>query len=209
MDIIKVALVEDDADIRKLTASLINIYPDLECIGSFTSAEEFEINLPNLHPDIVLMDIGLPGKTGIECIRDNGPVKQSIQYLVYSDHQDSREVYEALAAGANGYVLKGTTPEKLAEAIREMHKGGSPMSRQISRMVASSFKTNEKKHPDFEKLTPQEWEVLTRLERGLAYKEIAAERFVSEHTVRSQVRSIYEKLHVHTRTEALNKLHSR
>lgn len=209
MDIIKVALVEDDADIRKLTASLINIYPDLECIGTFANAEEFENSLPTLNPDIVLMDIGLPGKTGIECIRDIGPAKQSIQYLVYSDHQDSREVYDALAAGANGYVLKGTTPEKLAEAIRELHQGGSPMSRQISRMVASSFKNNEKKHPDFEKLTPQEWEVLTRLERGLAYKEIAAERFVSEHTVRSQVRSIYEKLHVHTRTEALNKLHSR
>jgi len=209
MDIIKVALVEDDADIRKLTASLINIYPDLECIGTFTNAEEFENSLPTLNPDIVLMDIGLPGKTGIECIRDIGPAKQSIQYLVYSDHQDSREVYDALAAGANGYVLKGTTPEKLAEAIRELHQGGSPMSRQISRMVASSFKNNERKHPDFEKLTPQEWEVLTRLERGLAYKEIAAERFVSEHTVRSQVRSIYEKLHVHTRTEALNKLHSR
>lgn len=208
-DIIKVALVEDDADIRKLTASLINIYPDLECIGSFNSAEEFENNLHTVNPDIVLMDIGLPGKSGIECIRDCSSMKETIQYLVYSDHQDSREVYDALAAGANGYVLKGTTPEKLAEAIRDMYQGGSPMSRQISRMVASSFKTNEKKHPDFEKLTPQEWEVLIRLERGLAYKEIAAERFVSEHTVRSQVRSIYEKLHVHTRTEALNKFHNK
>lgn len=204
---IKVVIVEDDVDIRKMTASLLNFYPDIECIGSFSNTQDFVKSLEHSYPNVVLMDIGLPIQNGIDCIRICSPEHPKIEFLIYSDHLDSREVFEALAVGANGYVLKGSAPEKLAEAIRDIHAGGSPMSRQISRMVATSFKQNEKKHPDFDSLTAQEWVVMEGLEKGLAYKEIAAIRYVSEHTVRSQVRSIYEKLHVHTRTEALNKLH--
>jgi DNA-binding NarL/FixJ family response regulator len=207
--LIRVAIVEDDQEIRKLTASLLNFYTDIECVGVFGNAEEFIANFTHLSLEVVLMDIGLPGMTGIECIRKCSVDHPEIEFLIYSDHLDTRNVFEALAAGANGYVVKGGSPEKLAEAIREIKFGGSPMSRQISRMVASSFKNNESLHPDFEKLSPQEWEVLKGLDKGMAYKEIASVRFVSEHTVRSQVRSIYEKLHVHTRTEALNKLHDK
>jgi DNA-binding NarL/FixJ family response regulator len=206
---IRIAIVEDDSEIRKLTCSILNFYPDLECIGLFGSAEEFKDALPSLHTDVVLMDIGLPGLSGIECIRQCRSGLPSVEFIMFTDHTDSREVFEALAAGASGYVLKGGLPEQLAEAIREVHAGGSPMSRQIARMVAGSFKRTEPLYPDLENLTPQEREVLKFLDKGLSYKEIASEKFVSEHTIRSQVRSIYRKLEVHTRTEALNKVHGR
>ena len=206
---IRVAIVEDDADIRKMTASLLNFYPDIECVGAFGDAEGFEENLPSLRPDVVLMDIGLPGRSGIECVRDCRKKNTGVEFVMFTDHTDTKEVFEALAAGASGYVLKGGTPDRLAEDIREVQAGGSPMSRQISRMVAASFLRMEPKHPHLEKLSPQEWEVLHGLDKGWSYKEIAAQRYVSEHTVRTQVRSIYEKLQVHTRTEALNLLHGR
>jgi DNA-binding NarL/FixJ family response regulator len=206
---IRVAIVEDDAEIRKLTVSLLNFYADIEGVGAFGSAEDFAKNLPSLRPDVVLMDIGLPGMSGIECVRACHLEHPSIEFIMFTDHSDTKEVFEALAAGATGYVLKGGLPEQLASAIREVKEGGSPMSRQISRMVATAFRQSEQKHPKLEKLTPQEWEVLHCLDKGWAYKEIAARRFVSEHTVRTQVRSIYQKLQVHTRTEALNLLHGR
>ena len=129
--------------------------------------------------------------------------------MMFTDHTESKGVFEALAAGASGYVVKGGTPERLADAIRDVKAGGSPMSRQISRMVTNAFQQTEKKYPELEKLTEQEHTVLRGLDNGWSYKEIATQRFVSEHTVRTQVRSIYEKLQVHTRTEALNKLHGR
>ncbi|MCI1267524.1 MAG: response regulator transcription factor [Saprospiraceae bacterium] len=209
MQIIKVAIVEDDQDIRELTAGLLNFYNDIECVGVFGSAEDFMISIPNIIANVVLMDIGLPGMNGIECIKSSSKLFPNIEFLIYSDHLDTQDVFQALTVGANGYVLKGSSPEKLVDAIRDIHAGGSPMSRQISRMVAASFQKNETLHPDFEKLTTQEWEVLKGLDKGYAYKEIASIRFVSEHTVRSQVRSIYEKLHVHSRTDALNKYHKK
>ncbi|MCC7027830.1 MAG: response regulator transcription factor [Saprospiraceae bacterium] len=209
MQIIKVAIVEDDQDIRELTAGLLNFYNDIECVGVFGSAEDFMISIPNIIANVVLMDIGLPGMNGIECIKSSSKIFPNIEFLIYSDHLDTQDVFQALTVGANGYVLKGSSPEKLVDAIRDIHAGGSPMSRQISRMVAASFQKNETLHPDFEKLTTQEWEVLKGLDKGYAYKEIASIRFVSEHTVRSQVRSIYEKLHVHSRTDALNKYHKK
>ena len=209
MQIIKVAIVEDDQDIRELTAGLLNFYNDIECVGVFGSAEDFMISIPNIIANVVLMDIGLPGMNGIECIKSSSKLFPNIEFLIYSDHLDTQDVFQALTVGANGYVLKGSSPEKLVDAIRDIHAGGSPMSRQISRMVAASFQKNETLHPDFEKLTTQEWEVLKGLDKGYAYKEIASIRFVSEHTVRSQVGSIYEKLHVHSRTDALNKYHKK
>ncbi len=206
---IRIALVEDEPEIRKLTASLLNFYPDLECVGTFASAEEFARAFPNLEVDVVLMDIGLPAQNGIEAVRQWHPKYAAVEFVMFTTHTDSREVFEALAAGAAGYVLKGGEPEQLADAIREVKAGGSPMSRQIARMVAASFQRTEPQFPELEKLTKQEREVLKGLDKGLAYKEIAAQHYVSEHTVRSQVRSIYEKLEVHTRTEALNKFHGR
>ena len=206
---IKIAIVEDDADIRKLTASLLNFYADMECIGIYSSAEEFSLALPLHQPDVVLMDIGLPKQNGIECVRENHAKFPEVEFVMFTDHTDTQGVFEALAAGATGYVLKGGMPEKLVDAIREVKNGGSPMSRQISRMVTAYFHRTEPQFPELENLTEQERVVLNGLDKGWSYKEIAAKRHVSEHTVRSQVRSIYEKLQVHTRIEALNKIHKR
>jgi DNA-binding NarL/FixJ family response regulator len=206
---IRIVLVEDDPEIRQLTAGLLHFFDDLECVGAFGSAEEFVRALPTLNADVVLMDIGLPGQSGTACVQAQHSRYPALEFVMFTDHADSQAVFEALAAGASGYVLKGGLPEQLAEAVREVHAGGSPMSRQIARMVAASFKRTEPQFPELQKLTKQEQEVLKGLDKGLAYKEIAALYFVSEHTVRSQVRSIYQKLEVHTRTEALNKLHGR
>lgn len=202
---IKVAIVEDDNEIRKLTASLLNFYEEIECVGTFSNAEEFSQALPSLQPDVVLMDIGLPQQNGIECVRENHLKFPDIEFLMFTNSIDTKGVFEALASGATGYVLKGGKPEKLIESIREVKAGGSPMSRQISRMVTATFQQTEKKYPELEKLTEQEHEVLKGLYLGWSYKEIANHRFVSEHTVRSQVRSIYQKLQVHTRAEVMLK----
>ena len=155
------------------------------------------------------MDIGLPGQNGIACVRECKPAFPNVEFVMFTDHLDSNEIFEALAAGATGYVLKGGTPERLAQDIRDVQAGGSPMSRQISRMVTASFQRTETRHPHLERLTKQEWEVLRGLAQGWSYKEIATRNFVSEHTIRSQVRSIYQKLEVHTRTEALNILNKK
>jgi DNA-binding NarL/FixJ family response regulator len=202
---IRVTIVEDDAEIRKMTSSLLNLFADIECSCTFCSAEEFEKALPTLEADVVLMDIGLPGKNGIDCIKTCKNA-QEMNFIMFTTHLEAQNVFDALAAGATGYILKGCNPDRLADAIREVHEGGSPMSREISRLVTSSFKRTEKLFPNLEKITTQEHEVLKGLEKGWSYREIAAQRFVSEHTVRSQVRSIYEKLEVHSRTEALNKV---
>lgn len=202
---IKVAIVEDDNEIRKLTASLLNFYNDIECIGTFASAEDFSIALTAFQPDVVLMDIGLPQQNGIDCIRENHQKYPNIEFIMFTNSVDTKAVFEALSVGASGYVLKGGTPEKLVESIREVKAGGSPMSRQISRMVVATFQRTEKQYQELETLTEQEREVLKGLYQGWSYKEIASHRFVSEHTVRSQVRSIYQKLQVHTRTEMMLK----
>ena len=202
---IKIAIVEDDNEIRKLTASLLNFYDNIECVGTFDSAEAFSMALPAIQPDVVLMDIGLPHQNGIDCVRDNHLKYPHIEFIMFTNSIDTKGVFEALSAGASGYVVKGCPPEKLIESIREVKAGGSPMSRQISRMVVAAFQTMNKAYPELEKLTEQEQAVLKGLYQGWSYKEIANHRFVSEHTVRSQVRSIYQKLQVHTRTEMMLK----
>ena len=202
---IKIAIVEDDNEIRKLTASLLNFYKDIECVGTFEDAEAFSKALPTLFPDVVLMDIGLPQQDGIDCVRENHLKFPNIEFIMFTNSIDTKGVFDALAAGATGYVLKGGTPEKLVESIRDVKAGGSPMSRQISRMLTATFQETEKKYPELEKLTQQEHEVLKGLYLGWSYKEIAHHRYVSEHTVRSQVRSIYHKLQVHTRMEVMLK----
>ena len=205
---IKVAIVEDDNEICSLTASLLNLSEGIECLYTFESAEAFKIALP-IAVDVVLMDIGLPQQNGIDCVRDCKPMCQNIEFIMFTDHIDRKGVFEALAVGATGYVLKGGIPERLVDAIREVKEGGSPMSRRISRMVTASFQRTEEQFPELEKLTEQERNVLRGLNEGLTYKEIATSKYVSENTIRSQVRSIYDKLQVHTRTEALRKVYGR
>lgn len=203
---IRVALVEDDAELRKLTAAVLNFYADIECVGACDSAEMLEATIDAIRPDVVLMDIGLPGQDGIGCVRELKPRYRSTQFVMLTAHNDPGKTFQALQAGATGYILKTATPEKLAEAVREVVAGGSPMSAGIARLVVESFQPAE---PELDKLTKTEREVLADLEAGYSYKEIAARRFIDLTTVQSHIRHIYEKLQVHSRTEAVNKAYGR
>lgn len=204
---IKVCLVEDDTEIRDLTKSVLELDTTISCKPNFESAEEFLECFPTLDVDIVLMDIGLPKMSGIECVKKCAQIRSKPDFVMYTTHFENQEVFEALRSGAKGYILKGGSPERLIQDIHDIAQGGSPMSPQISRMVAESFNRNTKAISDLEKLTKQEWEVLKALDKGLNYKEIASDRYVSAHTVRAQIRSIYEKLHVHSKIEAVKILH--
>lgn len=203
---IKVCLVEDDEEIRLLTKDVLEMKEDIMCVETCCSAEDFIEKLPELNVDIVMMDIGLPGMSGIDCVRKCTENAQKPDFVMYTTHFDSQEVFEALRVGARGYILKGGNPDRLIQDIYDIAEGGSPMSPQISRLVAESFNNANKPNSELEKLSKQEWEVLKALNKGLNYKEIAAERFVSTHTVRAQIRSIYDKLHVHSKVEAIKKI---
>lgn len=200
---IRICLVEDDEDIRQLTKGVLELSSEIKCVAEFSNAEDFLKNTDRLNADFVLMDIGLPGMSGIECVKHCNIKSKGIDFIMYTTHFDANDVFEALKAGAKGYILKGGSPEKLIQDVFEMADGGSPMSPQISRLVTNSFNKYENLNESLSKLTKQEWEVLSGLEKGLNYKEIASQKFVSTHTVRAQIRSIYEKLHVHTKLEAI------
>lgn len=206
---IRVALVEDDAELRKLTAAILNFFDDMECVGAYDSAEAFSQAIAAARPDVVLMDIGLPGEDGIACVRKLKPLHQNTQFVMLTAQNDPQKTFTALQAGATGYLLKTAPPEKIAESVREVVGGGSPMSAAIARLVVESFQQNETEAPELARLTKTEREVLDDLEAGYSYKEIAARRFVDMSTVQSHIRHIYEKLEVHSRTEAVNKAFGR
>ncbi len=200
---ITVCIVEDDDDIRNLTKQVVELSGNIVFTHEFTNAEEFLKESNDLVVDIILMDIGLPGLSGIECVRQCISEGSDFNFIMSTTHFDASEVFEALKAGAKGYILKGGPPNKLIEDIYEMASGGSPMSPQISRLVIDSFHKQTQSLNELSGLTKQEWEVLSGLEKGLTYKEIASQKYVSAHTVRAQIRSIYEKLHVHNKVEAV------
>lgn len=203
---VRVAIVDDDKVIREGTASLITGYSELECVGAFETAEVFMQEIKIIRPHVVLMDIGLPGHSGIMCIRHIKPLYPQMQFMIFTVYDNPEKIFDALEAGATGYVLKNIPPEKLAEAILELSKGGSPMSAQIARMVVDSFSMKDKNKAGMNVLTIREKEVLHLLSKSYLYKEIAARLFISNDTVRTYIRSIYEKLQVHTRSEAVNRL---
>jgi DNA-binding NarL/FixJ family response regulator len=201
--LIRICLVEDDAEIRRLTKEVLELNSDISCVATCDSAEAFMARSKHLEVDIVMMDIGLPGLSGIECVRKCTKNASKPNFIMYTTHFDANEVFEALKAGAKGYILKGGPPNRLVEDIYDMANGGSPMSPQISRLVIDSFHKHTPLLNEINSLTKQEWEVLSGLEKGLTYKEIATLKYVSAHTVRAQIRSIYEKLHVHNKVEAI------
>lgn len=205
---ISVAIVEDIKDIREGLRLLIDNSNDFLCREVYASAEEALKGLPQSLPDVVLMDINLPGINGIDCVRQLKQECPGTQFIMSTVYEDDDNIFESLKAGATGYLLKKTEPVKILEAIREVHAGGSPMSSQIARKVIATF---QPKHgiDDVEILTPKEKEILKALSKGLRYKEIASEMHISIETVRSHVRRIYEKLQVQSRTEALNKVYGR
>jgi RNA polymerase sigma factor (sigma-70 family) len=206
---IRVALVEDDSQVRDRLVSLIDSSPGFQCAAACATAEEALQRLPTLSPDVVLMDIHLPGMSGIECIRRLKQQQPQLQITMLTVFEDHDRIFQSLAAGASGYLLKQTPPGKLLEAIAELHRGGSPMSAQIARQVVEAFQRPASDQAGGENLTPREQEIIQLLARGYLYKEIADQLGLSVETVRTHLHRIYEKLHVHTRTEAVMKLFGR
>jgi len=204
---IRVALVEDDRQVREGLAVLIGNSPGLACVAACVSAEIALQRLPALDPDVVLMDIQLPGISGIECIlrlKHLCPGAQIMMLTVFEDHD---RIYQSLKAGASGYLLKQTPPAELLAAITELHRGGAPMSSQIARRVVEAFQRPVPTDAGDHQLSPREQEIVSLLAQGHLYKEIADQLGRSVETVRTHIRNIYDKLHVRTRTEAVNKIY--
>jgi len=205
LDAIKVAVVEDDSDVCHGLAMLINSAPGFICVATCPSAEEALVGLPEKQPDVILMDIGLPGMSGIECIRKLKHILPDTQVMMLTVFDDHDRIFESLKAGATGYLIKKTRPEHVVRAIRDLYAGGSPMSSQIARRVVEEFQRPPRRSDAADQLTTREQEVLAKLAQGFLYKEIATAIGVSLETVRTHVRNIYSKLEVRSRTEALNK----
>lgn len=202
---ITIGIVEDDSRIRWGLAAILQEEPDFECVGQFASGEEAIKHLPMLKPKVVIMDVNLPGMSGIDCVRQLTACENPPQVIMLTVRQDSEIIFASLAAGACGYLLKPPTAGQLIEAVRDVFAGGAPMTASIARRVAQSFKKEETKNPELQNLSPREVEVLELLAKGFAYKEVAADLNISYSTVQRHIESIYRKLHVHSRTHAVTK----
>lgn len=205
---INVAIVEDNNVIREGLGALINGTTGYSCIGAYSNCEDFLNKLLTIQPDVVLMDIGLPGMNGIEGVRLALEKKPDINILMLTVYEDSEKIFDALCAGACGYLVKKTPPAKLLEAIKDVYEGGSPMSSNVARQVITTFKESKntyEKKSDYELLSEREKSVLSLLADGYNYQEIADFLFISVDTVRHHIRNIYKKLHVHSQSEAVAK----
>jgi len=203
--LIKVAIVDDDEGIRSSLSLLIKRAPGFKLLGQYANGETAVKEIPQLLPDVVLMDINLPGMKGYECVRQLKAAHPTVQFLILTVYEDSESLFNSLRAGASGYLLKRTAEARLLEAIRDVYDGGSPMTPQLARRVVQFFSRPADESPPLARLTPAEREFLDLLANGYAYKEIADRKKISIDTVRSYVRTVYEKLHVHSRTEAVVK----
>ena len=209
MDTISVCIVEDNDDIRQSLEQIIMMADGYELSGSFISAESAISGIPKLKPNVVLMDINLGGMSGIDCVRELKPKNPDILFMMYTVYEEDEKIFEALAAGANGYILKKTAPAKLLESIRELAEGGAPMSSQIARKVVAVFQEKNPSSGLLDNLSNREHEILELLAKGLLYKEISTRLGIAQETVRKHVYHIYEKLHVNNRVEAVNKYFGR
>lgn len=205
---IRVSIVEDLAEIRDGLVDLVRSDRELLLVGSFEDAESAVYQLPALRPDIVVMDINLPGMSGIDCIKTVKEKCPGTQFMMFTVYENDDKVLQAMQAGATGYLLKRTKPEQILEGIKELNQGGSPMSSNIARKLLNIF-LHEKKAAKQDVLSDRENEVLQLLADGLLYKEIADRLYIGHGTVRQHLHNIYEKLHVHNRTEAVNKYFDR
>jgi DNA-binding NarL/FixJ family response regulator len=208
MQPIKICLVEDLKEVREGMVSLLALDERFEVLASYTDAEKAIEELEAWQPDIVIMDINLPGMNGIECIRKVKVECPKTQFIMFTIYEDDEKVFEALAAGASGYLLKKTPLAKICDSLVELHHGGSPMSTQIARKVIDRLRTNEITNK-VEILSSRENEVLQFLAKGFLYKEIADKLSITTSTVRQHIHKIYEKLHVQNRMEAINKVYGR
>ena len=202
---ISLAIVEDLDEVRDGLKNFISLSTDFTILDTFKTAEEALFDIPKLQPDIVIMDINLPGMNGIECIRQVKDKSPNTQFMMFTVYENDEKVFEALKAGASGYLLKNTGLVQLIESLKELYNGGSPMSANIARKLVTVFRNKETTTEAVEVLSPRENEILQLLSKGLLYKEIANQLGISVSTVRQHIHHIYEKLHVQNRTEAINK----
>jgi DNA-binding NarL/FixJ family response regulator len=202
---ITVSIVEDNDKLRGTLARVINRADGFHCVSDYANAEDALKNLPQARPNVVLMDINLPGMNGVECVRQLKQLLPQTQVMMLTVYEDTENIFNALTAGASGYMLKRTSSKELLEAIQEVHRGGSPMTMHIARKVVSSFQKTADTAQPAENLSEREQQVLDLLSQGLMYKEIADKLNISYETVHTYIRRIYEKLQVRTRTEAVTK----
>ena len=213
---IGICIVDDNKDIRSALEQIIQMSDGYQLLGAYESVQDALKFIPIIKPEVVLMDINLgEGESGIDCVRHLKADNPDILFMMCTVYEDDEKIFEALTAGASGYILKKTAPHKLLEAIRELQAGGAPMSSQIARKVVEAFQQRQiseqplTEHKSLKLLSNREKEILELLAKGLLYKEIAAQLFISQETVRKHVYHIYEKLHVNNRVEAINKFFGR
>jgi DNA-binding NarL/FixJ family response regulator len=213
--LIQVSIVEDDSGMRSELEQLVNEAAGFHCHATYPNAESALPGILKDPPGLVLMDINLPGMSGIECVRQLRCALPKMPIVMLTVYEDSETLFKSLMAGANGYLVKRTPRQKLIEALREIGAGGAPMSRSIARKVVDFFHQVSQlpptvtRAPELESLTPREQEILANLAKGKSYKEIAADCGISGDTTRKHMARIYEKLHVHSRTEAILKYFGR
>jgi len=208
---ISVAIVEDNHDIRKALEEIISMNSQFDLVCSCESGEDALIKLPIFLPNVVLMDIHLGGIDGIEVVRELKSIHPEILFMMCTVYEEDEKIFEALNAGASGYIIKKTAPSKLLDAIKELYQGGAPMSSQIARKVVSAFqqKPVASNNESLDILTKRELEILQMLAQGHVYKEISDKLNISSETVRKHVYNVYNKLHVSNRVEAVNKYFGR
>ena len=211
---ISVCIVDDNRELRNALEEILSMSEEYHCVGTLGTAEDAVSQIPILKPDVVLMDINLGSEeSGIDCVRVLKPRLPDTNFMMCTVYEENEKIFEALSAGASGYILKKTEPARMLEAIRELYEGGAPMSSQIARKVVAAFQSQQTRSvngtEEIDMLSNREKEILEFLSKGLMYKEIAAELFLSPETVRKHVYHIYEKLHVNNRVAAVNKFYGR
>ncbi len=204
---IRIAIVEDDDELRALIRRRIERAGDMQVVRVFESGDAYLDKLPELELHVVLMDINMEGRNGIDTVREAKRLKPEVQYLMLTIFENPAYIFEALCSGATGYLLKSTPAEDLLEAVRDIHRGGSPMNSAIARLVVNSFQKETQQRINDDKLSEREKQVLDGLAAGLQYKEIADKLDLSTETVRVHVRRIYSKLQVSGRMEAIRKVY--
>jgi DNA-binding NarL/FixJ family response regulator len=208
---ISIAIVEDNHDIRQALEQIITMSGGFDLVCSCENGEDALVKLPIYLPKIILMDINLGGMTGIEVVKELKPHHPEMLFMMCTIYEEDEKIFEALKAGASGYIIKKTAPSKLLEAIKELDQGGAPMSSQIARKVVTAFQSKPTVAAEglVELLTKRELEILEMLASGLVYKEISEKLYISSETVRKHVYNVYNKLHVSNRVEAVNKYYGR
>jgi DNA-binding NarL/FixJ family response regulator len=203
---IRVGIVEDIEEIRNAVAAMLLWDADFELVFTLGRAEEAAETIPSLQPDIVMMDINLPGMSGIECIRLVKPTCPHTQFMIFTIYENDENIFDALEAGASGYLLKKSSMPQIAEALKELYNGGSPMSAQIARRLVQRYQKDVQSPREDALLSTREKEIIQLLATGLLYKEIADRLGLTTGTIKQHIHRIYEKLHVSNKTEAINKV---